>query len=164
MKAKKSLFAASAIAVLGLGVITTLHTSPTYAASNTTNLVDRLVERFSLNRDDVQAVFDEHRSGLMADHEQTMKDRLAQAVTDGKITQAQADLITARHAELKTFMESLKDKTMAERQEAMKTKMDELKKWAEDNDIPLQYLHVGMKGPRGKFGGHMGMGFHRFSK
>ena len=85
-------------------------------------------------------------------------------MTDGKITQAQADLITAKHAELKTFMESLKDKTAAERMEAMKTKMDELKQWAEDNDIPLQYLHLGMKGPHGKFGPRMGMPFRHFGK
>ncbi|MBI1833478.1 MAG: hypothetical protein HYR90_01505 [Candidatus Andersenbacteria bacterium] len=161
MKAKKSLFAASAIAVLGLVVF---HASPTYAASNTTNLIDRLVERFSLNRDDLQTVFDEHRSDLMTEHEQAMKDRLAQTVTDGKITQAQADLITAKHAELKTFIESLKEKTMEERRDAMKTKMDELKRWAEDNDIPLQYLNLGMKGPHGKFGPRMGMPFRHVGK
>lgn len=161
MKVRKSVVAASAIALLGL---TALHAAPTYAASNSTGLIDRLVERFSLNRDEVQTVFNEHRASMTAQHEQAMKDQLAQAVTDGKITQAQADLITAKHSELKTFMESLKDKTMEESREAMKTKMDELKQWAEDNDIPLQYLHVGMKGPHGKFGGPRGMGFRHFEK
>lgn len=161
MKIKKSLFAISTLAVLGLGAFSAL---PTYAASNTTGLIDRLVERFSLNRNDVQAVFDEHRSELGVQHEQAMKDRLTQAVTNEKITQAQSDLITAKHAELKTFMESLKDKTMEERREAMKTKMDELKQWAEDNNIPLQYLHLGMKGPHGKFGPRMGMPFRHIGR
>lgn len=74
MKIRKSVVAASAIAVLGLSA---LHAAPTYAASDTTSLIDRLAVRFSLNRDDVQTVFDEHRSGRMAEHEQAMKDRLA---------------------------------------------------------------------------------------
>ncbi|OGY35212.1 MAG: hypothetical protein A3D99_00890 [Candidatus Andersenbacteria bacterium RIFCSPHIGHO2_12_FULL_45_11] len=92
MKIKKSIIAASAIAILGLGTVTALHANRAYAASNSSSLIDRLVERFNLNRNDVQSVFDEHHSGLMAQHEQ------------------------------------------------------------------------GMKGPRGKFGGHMGMGFHHFGK
>ena len=164
MKAKKLLFAAGAIGVLGLGSLAALYASPTYASSHSTGLIDRLVERFSLNRDEVQAVFDEQHTTFMAEHEQAVEDRLAQAVTDGKITQAQADLITAKHEELKGFMESLKDKTPEERHEAMQTKMDEMKQWAEDNDIPLSQLHFGMKGRHGQFGGHMGMPFHRFGK
>lgn len=164
MKIKKSVITASAIAIVGLGTLTALYANSTYAAPNSSGLIDRLALRFNLNRDDVQVVFGEHRSGLMAQHEQGMKDRLAQAVTDGKITQAQADLITAKRTELKTFMESLEDKTTEEHRDAMKTKMDELKKWAEDNNIPLQYLHLGMKGPQGKFGHRMGMPFRHLGR
>ena len=39
------------------------------------------------------------------------------------------------------------DLTMEERHQAMEQQRDELEQWAEDNDIPLEYLHIG-------FGGH----------
>lgn len=161
MNVKKSLLMLSAVTVLGLGGIAALHAAPTDAAGNSTNLIDRLVQRFNLNKSDVQEVFDEQRQAMEAQREQEMKDRLAQSVTDGKLTQAQADLITAKHNELKSFMDSLKDKTPQERHDALKTKMDEIKQWAQDNNIPLQYLHLGGPRPRGfghGFGGHMGMG------
>ena len=86
-----------------------------------------------------------------------MKDRLAQAVKDGKLTQAQADKITAKMAEMKTFMESQKDKTKEERKTAMEAKRDELKKWAEDNDIPEGYMPMGHGGPGGRGHGPEGM-------
>ncbi len=164
MQTKKIVLAASAITVLGLSSLTALHANRAYAAPNSSSLIDRLVQRFNLNRDDVQAVMNEHHAEIMEGHEQGMKNRLAQIVKDGKITQAQADLITAKHAELKTFMESMEDKTMEERREAMKTKMDELKKWAQDNNIPSQYLRMGMKGPHGKPEPRNGASFRHFGK
>lgn len=162
MNVRKSLLFASAVAVLGLGGIAALHAAPTDAAgTGSTSLIDRLVQRFNLNKSDVQDVFDEQRQAMETQREQDMKDRLAQLVTDGKLTQAQADAISAKHDELKSFMDSLKDKTPQERRDALKSKMDEVKQWAQDNNIPLQYLHVGGPGPGGfghGFGGHMGMG------
>jgi hypothetical protein len=50
-----------------------------------------------------------------------------------------------------TFRESLKDKSEDERKEAIKANRDELKKWAEDNKIPLRFM-------LGGFGGHHGDG------
>jgi hypothetical protein len=164
MKAKKSLLAASAIAVLGLSALTALRANSTYAAANSSNLINRFAERFNLNRDEVQSVFDEHRSSQMAERGQIMQDRLAQAVTDGKITQAQADLLLVKHTEMQTFMASLTDKTMEERREAMQTKRDEMRQWAQENNIPLQNLAFGMTGRHGQMGSRMGMGFHRFGK
>ncbi|RLC33942.1 MAG: hypothetical protein DRZ76_03640 [Candidatus Nealsonbacteria bacterium] len=165
MKVSKVLLAAAGTLVaLGAGTLTALRAKPAEAAFSPTGLIDRLVERFNLNKDDVQAVFDEHHAGIRAEQEQRIQDRLAQAVTDGKITQEQADLISTKQEELKTYMESLKDKTPEERHDAMKTKMDEIKQWAEDNNIPLQYLHGGMKGPRRGFGKHIGKPFRGFNK
>ncbi len=164
MKAKKTLLAASAIAVLGLSAFTALRASSTYAAANSSNLIDHFAERFNLNRDEVQSVFDEHRSAQRAEHEQVMQDHLAQAVTDGKITQAQADLLLVKHTEMQTFMASLTDQTPEERREAMQTKRDEMRQWAQENNIPLQNLPLGMPGRHGQMGGQMGTGFHRFGK
>lgn len=87
-----------------------------------------------------------------------MADRLAQAVKDGKLTQDQADKITAKLKELKTQREaerdSMKDKTDEERKTAMEAKKTELEKWAKDNNIPLEYLR--------SLGGPGGHGLRRF--
>lgn len=142
------------LATAGAGVI---HAASTTNTTNPmSNLVTALAQKFNLNTADVQKVFDEQHTQIQAQRFQEQKDRLAQAVTAGKITQAQADLITAKHAEMKTFMESLKDKTPSERQAAMKAQMDSLKQWSTQNNIPQQFFMMG--GMHGKDKGNFGPG------
>jgi hypothetical protein len=74
-----------------------------------------------------------------AHQEQLFSSRIAKAVTDKKLTQAQADLIIAKHAEVLAFMQSLNGKSLAERKAAMKTEMASLKQWALDNNIPQNF-------------------------
>lgn len=155
MKLKKSLLAVGAASAIGLasaaGVVS--------AAANTsarTDLVDKIAQRFSLNRDDVQKVFDENRATHEAEMQQNMQDRLTQAVKDGKITEDQKAKILAKADEMKTFMDTLKDKTAEERKTAMENKRNELEQWAKDNNIPIQYVRF-LHGPRGH---GMGRGHH----
>lgn len=144
---KKSLAIASAITSIGLASIASVGlvgaAQSTTSGSNT--LVDKIAQKFNLNKDDVQKVFDEDRQTHEAEHGQKQADRIAQAVKDGKLTQEQADKITAKLKELKAQREaerdSMKDKTEEERRIAMETRRAELEKWAKDNNIPLEYLH-----------------------
>jgi hypothetical protein len=71
-----------------------------------------------------------------AKHQEMVKKRLAQAVSSGKLTQEQADKLLAKQQEMKSFMESIKDKTPAQKKELIKQHRDEFKKWAEENNIP----------------------------
>jgi hypothetical protein len=153
---KKSLVVAGAVATLGLGSLVGLG-AVSAESNNGTSIVEKIAERFNLNKDEVQAVFDEERAAHEAKHKQKLDERLSQAVTDGKITEDQKSEILAKINEMKEFKDSLKDKTHEERREALDTKRDELKQWAEDNDIPLEYLHpfkghyggMGVPGPGG---------------
>jgi len=149
-KLQKSLLVAGTITAVGLGSLGAASVASA-ATSNTgsDSLIDKLATKFHLNKDEVKAVFEENRAAHKAEREQEMKDRLAQAVKDGKITQDQAEKITAKATEMKTFMESLKDKTPEERKSAMDAKRDELKKWAEDNNIPKGYFPMGGRGGPG---------------
>ena len=147
--------AVSAIALTGLGLTQARAEDGTGA----TSIVDKIASRFSLNKDDVQKVFDENRTEIRAEKEQSYLDRLSQAVTDGKLTTEQKDKLVAKHAELETFMTSLQGKTATERRAAMDTKRTELEKWATDNDVPDGYLMMmGGRGGHGPEGRGMRMG------
>ncbi len=131
-----------------------------------TNLVNALAQKFNLNSTEVKTVVDtvmaSERATMQANHEErqstNLAERLAKAVTAGKITQAQSVLITAKIQETKTFMESMKNKTDAERKAAMTTYKANIEAWATTNNIPKEFLNMGgmkqMKGKgHGKFGG-----------
>lgn len=127
-----------------------------------TNLVNALAQKFNLNSTEVKTVVDtvmaSERATMQANHDKNLAERLAKAVTAGKITQAQSVLITAKIQETKTFMESMKNKTDAERKTAMTAYKANIDAWATTNNIPKEFMHMGgmkqMKGKgHGKFGG-----------
>ncbi len=86
------------------------------------------------------------------------QERLAQAVTDGKLTQGQADYIKATVAEIDalrgTGSPEDQDDTVRDQ---VKAKIDALRTWAEDNNIDMRYVMGGHGGPGGP-GGRMGGG------
>ena len=151
---KKRLLAFGAAASIGLTSVAGLGLAG--AAGQTdgaSNLIDKLSQRFNLNREEVQQVFEEEKAAREAEREQELQSRLDEAVQEGALTRVQADALEAKHEEMKTFRDSLKDKTEEERREAMKEKMDEFKQWLEDNDIPESFRLFGKGhgrgGPRG---------------
>lgn len=169
------------ITAIGVGLFTTTRV----LAQNTTDnqnpmssLVQKIVDKFGLNKDEVQAVFDQDRTERQAEMEKNrakreaemetkFKTELDQDVKDGKITQAQADLILAKREELKTKrqseMQNTQNMTEEERKANMETKKTEmdterkaLEEWAKTNNIDMKYLMMGFGG-RGGHGGPKGM-------
>ena len=144
-----------AVATAGAIAIGSVSAASITGTSNPmSNLVNAIAAKFNLNPADVQQVFNDQRTQMQVKMQQKQTDRISQAVTDGKLTQDQANKIIAKKAELEvqaaTFKASLQGKTKAEIQAAMKTQMDSLKQWATDNNIPLQYLIMS----KGRFRGH----------
>ena len=64
------------------------------------NLVQMIADKFNMNKNDVQQVFDQYRLGRRDTMEKNYEAYLDQLVKDGKITQAQKDLILAKHKEI----------------------------------------------------------------
>lgn len=122
------------------------------------NLVNAIAAKFNLNASDVQQVFDDQQKQEEANREQMFTDRLNQAVTDGKLTQDQANKITAKKQELESQREANKasfdSQTDAQRKAAMEQQMADLKQWATDNNIPQEFMPFA--GGFGGFGGHHG--------
>ncbi len=161
-KTKRAIVTAAIVATLGAsafaGVATTFAANTAgQAGDHMSNLVTAIATKFNLNKDDVQAVFDEQKDQMHADMEAKVAAHISDAVTAGKLTQAQADAITAKQAEIDTFLQSQESKTPAEREAAMKTEMDSLKAWAKSNNIPKGFAFP-------HFLGHPPMGGHHFGK
>lgn len=160
---KKRLLAAATVATIGVAGLSTgaaFATTDSDSSSDPMNsLVTAIAEKFNLKTADVQAVFDEQRSSMAAEREQEMKDKVAALVEDDKLTQAQADKIDAKRAELQaereSKRESAEDKTAEERKAEMESNKTELDSWLEENDIDDSYAYLLMSG-RGH--GHGGPG------
>jgi len=161
-----------ALIIFPVLAVTLLIAGTTYATTVTgrgglfNTIADAIANKFNLNVSDVQAVIDDT---ITADDQEMGKNRLArvdllvQAVKDGKLTQAQADLITAKREEMKTSMKDLKNMTREQMVAVIKTRTDELKQWATDNGIPEQYIMPfgGLGHGRGEGRGFRGFGFDK---
>ena len=130
-------------------------------------IIQKLVSRFNLNEADVKAVFDEQHAEMEQQMQAKMEADLTQAVTDGKLTEDQKQKIIAKRAELRashedkfvTFKEG--EEPTQEQISAMKAEHEQeladLKQWAQDNDVPFEYLMPKMfvkhiRGPAGAAG------------
>lgn len=154
---KRSIMAAMAAAAIG---VSTLGASAVFAATDTDvrtpgfgNLVSAIATKFNIDEAEVQAVFDEEREQMIAEHEAQAIALLDQAVTDGKLTQSQADAIIAKQSEVQSFRESLKDMTEEERKVAIAAQREAMKAWIDEQGIPKHYLRGLNHGPMGNRGG-----------
>lgn len=109
-----------------------------------TSLVQKIADKFNLNKDEVQKVFDEQHAEHKADMKQKMEDKLAQLVKDGKITKEQKTKLENKleemHANREAEMVKMKSMSPDERNEAMKAHKEELDAWAKENGIDMSVL------------------------
>ena len=166
MNSKKILLTAAAVSILGVGSLA----SVAQAQGDGDNLVDKISQRFNVDKNEVQKVFDEERESRQADRQKGYEEMLNQAVKDGKLTQGQKEKVLAKHNELKQEMEQnreeMKGKSETEREqlreqrhEEMDKKRAEIEQWEKDNGIPAGYLMPHKGEGHGMRGGHGPRGF-----
>lgn len=152
---KTTIITGAALATIGLGAAGTGLAS---AASDSTNpqasLIEKLAAKFNVSQSDVEAVFTADRQEHQAQMQADMVSRLAQAVTDGKMTQAQAGYITNAQKEIEALMQQASpgQETDAQRQ-AVRDKIDALRIWATQNNVDEQYVGPGNHRGPGSPGG-----------
>jgi hypothetical protein len=157
---KKILLTAAALAIVGTTLMTAQHAFA-QTSDTTTNpmssLVDKLATKFGLEKSQVQAVFDEERAAHQAEMRAKEEERLNTLVSEGKITQAQKQLIISKRQEMETQRESeresMQNMTAEERQAAMEAKRTALEQWATQNGIDSKYLKAFGRGGHGMRGG-----------
>lgn len=121
-------------------------------------MVQRLVEKFNLNKDEVKVEMDKMRSERQGEREAEFTKKLDELVTAGKITAEQKNQILAKHEEMQAKREALKSLSPEER----KTKMEELRTEMQNfyKSIGVDESLVKPAKPQGPRGGGMG-GMHR---
>lgn len=144
---KKHILAAGVASVIG---ITGIGAGVAHAATTSStegpraSMVDAIASRFNLNKDEVEKVFDEQHEKMKSERDQQITDKVAQLVSDGKLTQTQADAINSKRAELAAQREAnrdtLHDISADERKAKMEAQRTALEKWAEENNIADEYL------------------------
>lgn len=119
------------------------------------SIVQRIAERFNLNQDEVQEVFDEQKSELHAQKRTELESRLNQAVTNGTITHAQRQAILSKLGEMESSQSADKARLHSispeQHQQSIQQKRTELASWAQQNGLSLQTIQ--------ELVGHGGKGF-----
>ncbi len=108
------------------------------------SLVDKIADKFHLNRSEVQAVFDENRVEHQDERQARVQDRLDALVKDGTITQSQKTAIEAKLVSLQQERESSRGKMQEmsadERRQHMQQQRADLEAWANDQGLNLREL------------------------
>lgn len=171
MEFKKAIAVAAVVSMVGLASVAGLAS----AQASNNSLVDKIAQKFNLDKSEVQKVFDEDRSAREAGREQRYEERLTRAVKDGKLTEDQKTKILAKHKEFEAQRNKLHDEMMAEKEtvdskteaerenlrEEHRAEMEKLRSdieaWEKANSIPSGYLLGGGMGHGHGHGlGHMG--------
>jgi anti-sigma28 factor (negative regulator of flagellin synthesis) len=149
---KKTLLVGAGVLAVGAGSLGVASAATTNTASTGDNtLVQKIADKFGLKQSDVQAVFDQDRASHFADMQAKRTAALKQAVTDGKLTQAQADYITKAWADIDAQRPSDGSKPTDAQRTAMKTKVEALRDWLKQQNLDLRSI-AGM----GEHGMHPG--------
>lgn len=139
--------AATTVGVSSMVGIVSAQSNTTSDSSSSQSLVDKIATKFNLNKQDVQAVFDQNKQDHEAERQKKVQARLDDLVKQGKITSAQETQILDKLKELQSYRDSLTGKTRAERKQLLEQKRAELEQWAKDNNIPTDIVPF-LNGPK----------------
>jgi len=155
-KNKIKITTATILAVVMVGLFTVSLAASAKADENSTYLpiVEKLSEKFRLNKDEVQQVFEDDREERQADMYASLVEKLDDLVNSGQITQEQKDTLLAKHEEMHNKMMDLRNSDSETRRDEMQKLHDEFDSWAKENGIDLKSLGIGMgfRGERGPEG------------
>lgn len=140
---RKAIFPAVAIGTLALAGLIWIGTAQVHAATSTgaQTLVEKIVQKFNLPEDQVQATFDEAHAEKAAIRVAEQSTKLDQAVKDGVITEEQKDKIVAKMSEKKTARSQMRA---------------DMQQWFRDNGIDQTKLKSYLGGGTGHQGGRKG--------
>lgn len=143
--------------IAGLGLVNAQRASAFGFGPHDGTFVSKLAQKLGISEDTLNNALSQLRSEQQTERETALITRLDGLVKEGKITEAQKQLILDKHAELKSAREAqreeFKNLSMQERQAKLEQQRQDLEAWAQNNGIDLK-LVLGEFAPFGRFGGH----------
>jgi NADH dehydrogenase/NADH:ubiquinone oxidoreductase subunit G len=115
-------------------------------------LIQKLVERFSLNQYEVEQVFNEARQEKNQEMQARQEEKLGQLVSEGKLTEEQKQTIIAKKQELQQNRPDFDSMSEEERRAQKQAHQEEIKAWAEENGIDMHLIIGFGNGPGPKRG------------
>ena len=106
-------------------------------------VIERLAERFGVDEPEVEAVFDSVRDEHHEQMQETIENKLNEAVQNGEITEEQKQVIATKHGEMHERRYELRDLSPEEREKSMFEHKEEMHTWAEENGIDID-SHFGL--------------------
>jgi hypothetical protein len=155
-KTKKALAVLVVVSVIALGGLLVTKVTLAQDGNGYPLIIQRLVERFGLNADEVQEVFEEVQGERHQEMGARFEEKLDEMVAAGTLTEEQKNAILAKKAEMQADCEGMRDLTPEERQTKMEEHRAEMEAWAEENGIDLALIGPLGRGPRGGGIGHFG--------
>jgi hypothetical protein len=150
---KQIILSALVLSVVGIAAAGVSTVAAQTTTARDSSLIQKIADKFKLNKTDVQTVFDQDRQEKQATKETQYQARLDQLVKDGKITKAQEKLILDKHKELeskrRSEFQNKQNLTADQRKAEMQQERTDLNTWATNNGIDIRYLMGGF-----------GMGMH----
>jgi len=128
-----------ALSVLVVGMLAVANVSA-QELSDYPPVVQKIAERFNLNIDDVEKIFDEERDEKRADMYAEFAERLNDYVSKGKLTEVQKEAILDKHEEMQNQIETIDDLDFGERQGKIQAIHEEFRTWIKDQGIDLPLL------------------------
>lgn len=128
---------ALAAGTLGVTLTSAQDSSPSYPP-----IIQKLADRFNLNVEEVQGVFEEERAEHHAVMLSNFEDKLSEMVSAGKITEEQKQAILDKYEEMQAQMSALMDENLTneERQEKMRAIHEKMRTWAEEQGIEFPFF------------------------
>ena len=149
---KKALMSLIAVGVIASGLVLNTTLAKADEKSGFSDIVSRIAEKFNLEEEEVQAVFDSVHDEHMQEMKAKFEDRLSNLVDEGKLTEEQKQALIAKHQEMELNLPKPGEEASEDLHAQMKARHEEFRAWAEEEGIDLSLI-----GPMGfKIGGGKG--------
>ncbi|OGC46445.1 hypothetical protein A2V49_02845 [candidate division WWE3 bacterium RBG_19FT_COMBO_34_6] len=128
------------------------------------SFLQKLIEKFNLNKDVVQNFWGNYRDERQQEIRQTRRQQIIERLTElirlKKLNETQKNELLTIMEKHQDAMDDLREKTFEERQKIQEEHREELEAWAKNNNLDLDDLNIGFFSRKGRgMGPGMGVGY-----